>query len=129
MFNDNGSFLIAMFEFFIFVVYLMVLFWIFGDIFRSRDLGGWGKFFWILFIIVLPMIGMLVYVIARGNGMQERQLEAARAMQEQQAEYIKTVAGKSAGSPTDEIASAKKLLDSGAITQAEFDAIKAKALA
>lgn len=129
MFDNNGSFLLAMFEFFIFFAYLMCLFWIFGDLFRDRKLGGWGKFFWILFIILLPLLGMLVYLIARGGGMQQRSLEQAAEMQKMQDQYIKSVANQGGGSAADQISSAKALLDSGAITQAEFDQIKAKALA
>lgn len=130
MFNDNGSFLLAMFEFFIFLAWFMCLWWIFGDLFRSKDLGGLAKTLWILFIIVLPILGMLVYLIARGHGMNDRTLEAQKEIQRQQAEYIKSVAGDSAGSSTtDQIASARSLLDSGTITQQEFDQIKAKALA
>ena len=133
MFDNNGSFLLAMFEFFLFVAYLMCLFWIFGDIFRSRDLGGWGKFFWILFIIVVPLLGMLVYIIARGNGMQDRQIQAIKEAQAHQIEYAKTLVAAqgapSGSSSADQIASAKSLLDSGAISQEEFDKLKAKALA
>jgi hypothetical protein len=128
VFNDNGSFLLALFEFFLFFAWFMCLFWVLGDIFRSKDLGGAAKTFWIFFVIIIPWLGVLVYVIARGKGMQERQLEQAQDMQAAQAEYIKSVAGSS-GSPADQISSAKGLLDSGAITQAEFDQIKAKALA
>ncbi|MGV1007162.1 MAG: SHOCT domain-containing protein [Dermatophilaceae bacterium] len=130
MFDNNGSFLLAMFEFFIFFAYLMCLFWIFSDLFRDRHLGGWGKFFWILFIIILPLLGMLVYLIARGGGMQQRSVEQAAEIQKTQDTYIKSVvANQGAGSVADQIASAKALLDSGAISQAEFDQIKAKALA
>ena len=130
MFNDNGSFLLALFEFFIFLAWFMCLWWIFGDLFRSKDLGGFAKTLWVLFIIVLPFLGMFVYLIARGHGMNDRTLEAQKQMQERQAEYIKSVAGGSAASSTtDQSASAKSLLDSGAITQQEFDQIKAKALA
>ncbi len=129
MFNDNGSFLLAMFEVFLFFAWFMCLFWIFGDIFRSKDLGGGGKTFWALFVILIPWLGILVYLIARGKGMQERQLDQARDMQRAQTEYIKSVAGGSSTNAADQIASAKGLLDSGAITQAEFDQIKAKALA
>ena len=128
MFNDNGHFLLGLFELFLFFAWFMCLFWVFGDIFRSKDLGGGGKTLWVLFVILLPWLGILVYLIARGKGMQERQMEQAQQMQAAQASYIKTVAG-SGGSATDEIASAKALLDSGTITQAEFDALKAKALA
>jgi hypothetical protein len=129
MFNDNGSFLLALFEFFLFFAWFMCLFWVIGDIFRSNDLGGGGKTLWILFVIVIPWLGILVYVIARGKGMQERQIEQAKQMQQAQVEYIQSVAATSSGNAADQIASAKGLLDSGAITQAEFDQMKAKALA
>ncbi|WP_243073963.1 SHOCT domain-containing protein [Microbacterium sp. SS28] len=129
MFNDNGSFLLALFEFFLFLAWFMCLFWVFGDIFRSKDLGGGGKTLWVIFVILVPWLGILVYLIARGGGMQQRQLEQMQAMRSAQAEYIQSVAGSSATSATDQIASAKSLLDSGAITQAEFDSLKAKALA
>jgi hypothetical protein len=133
VFDDNGSFLLAMFEFFIFFAWFMCLWWIFGDLFRSADLGGLAKTLWALFIIVIPWLGILVYLIARGSGMTARSMEAQRRMQEAQADYIRTVAGadtspKGAGA-ADQIASAKSLLDSGSITQAEFDQLKAKALA
>jgi len=130
MFDDNGSFLLALFEFFIFFAWFMCLWWIFGDLFRSRDLGGFAKTIWVLFIIVLPILGMLVYLIARGHGMTERTIESQKEMQRQQAEYIQSVAGSSSGSSTaDQIASAKALLDAGTITAQEFDQMKAKALA
>ena len=116
MFNDNGSFLLALFEFFLFFAWFMCLFWIFGDIFRSKDLGGGSKTFWVLFVILVPWLGILVYLIVRG-------------IQRAQNEYIKSVAGGSASGAADQIASAKGLLDSGTITQAEFDQLKAKALA
>ena len=127
MFNNNGSFLLALFEFFLFFAWFMCLFWILGDIFRSKDLGGGGKTLWVIFVILIPWLGILVYLIARGKGMHERQVDQARQMQAAQADYIKSVAG-SGGSAADQIASAKSLLDAGTITQAEFDALKAKAL-
>ena len=131
MFDNNGSFLLALFEFFIFVAYLMALFWIFSDIFRSHDIGGVAKTLWVVFVVVLPLLGMLVYLIARGGGMTDRTVESQRRMQAAQDDYIRSVAssGGGGGSPADQIASAKSLLDSGAITQAEFDRLKAKALA
>jgi len=129
MFNDNGSFLLALFEFFLFFAWFMCLFWVLGDIVRSKDLGGVGKTLWVIFVIVLPWLGILVYVIARGHGMQERQLEQAKDLQAAQAAYIKSVAAPSSGGATSQIADAKGLLDSGAITEAEFNQIKAKALA
>jgi uncharacterized SAM-binding protein YcdF (DUF218 family) len=129
MFNDNGSFLLALFEFFLFFAWFMCLFWVLGDIFRSKDLGGGGKTLWVIFVIVIPWLGILVYLIVRGHGMQARQLEQAKEAQAAQADYIKSVAGPSSGDATSQIAKAKGLLDSGAITQGEFDQIKAKALA
>ena len=129
MFNDNGSFLLALFEFFLFFAWFMCLFWVLGDIFRSKDLGGGAKTVWVIFVIVIPWLGLLVYMIARGHGMQQRQLEQAQEIQAAQASYIQSVAGTSAGGTATQIADAKGLLDSGAITQAEFEQIKAKALA
>jgi hypothetical protein len=128
MFDDNGSFLLALFEFFLFFAWFMCLFWVLGDIFRSRDLGGVAKTLWVIFVIVLPWLGLLVYVIARGHGMHERQLEQARDIQSAQEAYIKSVSGQGS-SGASQIAEAKALLDSGAITQAEFEQLKAKALA
>ena len=128
MFDDNGSFLLALFEFFIFFAWFMCLFWILGDVFRSRDLGGGAKTLWVLFIILLPFLGILVYLIARGHSMTERALEQQKEVQAAQAEYIQSVAGKGTSS-ADQIASAKQLLDSGAISQQEFNTLKTKALA
>lgn len=128
MFNDNGSFLLAMLEVFIFFAWIMCMWWVFGDIFRSRDMGGFAKTIWVLFIIILPLLGMLVYLLARGRGMTARSFELQQAMQRQQAEYIQAVAG-SGTSPADQIVSAKALLDSGALTRAEFDQLKTKVLA
>jgi putative oligomerization/nucleic acid binding protein/phospholipase D-like protein len=112
---------------FFFIAYLMVLFHIIGDLFRDRELSGWWKALWIVFLIVLPAIGMLSYLIARGGGMARRSMAAASEARAATDAYIRDVA--SASSPADQIASAKALLDQGAITQAEFDALKAKALA
>jgi hypothetical protein len=130
VFDDNGSFLLAMFEFFIFFAWFMCMFWIFGDLFRSRDLGGVAKTLWTIFIIFLPFLGMLVYLIARGGGMTERAMAAQAEAQKRQEAYIRSVAtpnGK--GSVTEEIASAKALLDSGAINAGEYERLKAAALA
>ena len=133
MFDNNGSFLLAMFEIFIFFAWFMCLWWIFGDLFRSSDLGGLAKTLWALFIIVIPWLGILVYLIARGSGMTARTMESQKRTQEAQADYIRSVAGSDTGSKgagaADQIASAKSLLDSGTISQAEFDQLKAKALA
>ena len=130
MLDDNGSFLLATLEFFIFFAWFMSLFWIFGDLFRSRDLGGLAKTLWSLFLIVLPIVGMLVYLIVRGHGMTERSLDAQAEAQKRQDAYIRRVATSngSGSSATDEIASAKALLDSGAITATEYEKLKADAL-
>jgi hypothetical protein len=109
----------------------MCLFWVFGDLFRSKDLGAVGKTVWSLFLIFLPILGMLVYLIARGGGMTERALAAQAEAQRHQEAYIRSVAAPKSGTNgvTDEIASAKQLLDSGAINAAEFEQLKASALA
>lgn len=113
---------------FLLVAYLMMLFHIFADIFRDDSLGGWGKALWSIFVIIAPFLGALVYLIARGSGMAQRSLAQAQQIQAEQAEYIRSVADV-ASSPADQVAQAKQLLDSGAITQQEFEAMKAKALA
>jgi hypothetical protein len=116
-----------MLVFFAFVIWFWLLITIFTDIFRRHDIGGWTKALWIVFVIILPFIGVFTYLIVEHEGMTERSTKQAQAQQAATDEYIRSVAGS--GSATDEIDKAKKLLDSGAITQAEFDSIKAKALA
>jgi len=130
VFDDNGSFLLATLEFFIFFAWFMSLFWVFGDLFRSKDVGGWAKALWTLFLIVLPILGMLTYLIVRGRGMTGRALEAQAEAQKRQDAYIRQVAApnRSNDSPTDKIASAKALLDSGAIDATEYEQLKADAL-
>ncbi|KAA9108395.1 SHOCT domain-containing protein [Microbacterium rhizomatis] len=112
---------------FVFFAYLMVLFSIIGDLFRDHKLNGWFKAIWIIFLIFVPFLTALVYLIARGRGMSERQAAAIQAAQSAQAAYIREAAGT--GSPADDIAKAKSLLDSGAISADEFASLKAKALA
>ena len=111
---------------FAFIAYLMVLFNIIGDLFRDRSVSGGMKAVWMICLIFLPFLTAVVYLIARGQGMYERQADAMQQARASQEEYIRSVA---AASPADQIAQAKGLLDSGAISQAEFDALKAKALA
>lgn len=108
--------------------FFMVLFRVFGDLFSDKSLGGMGKFGWSVFIIFLPFLGLLVYVLARGKGMAERDQAKMSEMQAAQTAYIRQAAG-TGSSAADQIASAKALLDAGTITQAEFDALKSKALA
>ena len=110
--------------YFLFFV-LMILFTIVVDIFRSRDLGGWAKAGWIILLVILPLIGALIYLIARHDGMAERQAAHQKAQKEQFDSYVRETA---ASTPADEIARAKGLLDSGAITQEEYEALKSKAL-
>ncbi|WP_203582449.1 SHOCT domain-containing protein [Microbacterium hibisci] len=112
---------------FFFMAYLFALFAVIGDLFRDHKLNGWWKAVWIIFLIFVPFLTLLVYLIARGNGMAKRSAKEASELQHAQDAYIKSVAGASA-SPADEIAKAKTLLDAGTITQAEYDALKAKAL-
>lgn len=108
-----------------FFVYLMALFTIFTDLFRS-PISGWSKTGWFLFIFILPLLGMLIYLIVHGRNMGERQVADAQAQKQAMDSYIRDAAGST---PADQIARAKDLLDSGAISQEEFDQIKAKALA
>ena len=115
----------SMIIFFAFVIWIWLLITVFIDIFRRRDAGGFAKALWIIVVIALPYLGVLVYLIVEHNGMAERSEKQVQSMQAQQEAYIKSVAGST---PADQIAQAKTLLDSGSITQAEFDAIKAKAL-
>ncbi|HEX4745915.1 MAG TPA: SHOCT domain-containing protein [Gaiellaceae bacterium] len=115
----------TMFIFFLFVIWIWILITVFSDIFRRKDAGGGTKALWIVFVILLPYLGVLVYLIANHDGMADRNIQAMQKQQEATDAYIKSVAGGSAA----EIEKAKGLLDSGAITQAEFDQIKAKALA
>ena len=115
----------TMILFFAWLAWIWIAITCFADIFRRKDIGGWHKAAWIVFIIVVPFLGVLVYLIAQHDGMNERALEAAKSQQAAMDQYVRDTAG---GSAT-EIAKAKELLDAGTITQAEFDAIKAKAVA
>jgi type VI protein secretion system component VasK len=112
---------------FFLVCYLMVLFQIIGDLFRDKDLSGWWKALWIIFLIIFPFLAALIYLIARGRGMAERQAGAVQSAQAATDQYIQSVASR--GNPAEQIASAKTLLDNGTISQDEFDKLKQKALA
>ena len=124
---DFGDFFVLLIWSFLFVMYLMVLFHIFGDLFRDPELGGGAKALWTIGLILLPFLIMVIYLVVRGRGMAERQAGEIRQAQAATDQYIKSVGSSS--SPADQISSAKALLDSGSITQAEFDQLKAKALA
>jgi hypothetical protein len=113
--------------FFIWILWIWLLFTVFADIFRRHDISGVKKTVWIIFTILLPFLGVFVYLITQNVGMTERQLQRTRAQKEQFDDYVRQTAGGGAGAAA-EIEKAKALLDSGAITQAEFDAIKQKAL-
>jgi len=111
---------------FFFIAYLIVLFQIIADLFRDHELSGWWKAVWIIFLIFLPVLTSLVYLIARGRGMAERQAAAVAQAKHETDSYIRQVAHTS---PAEQISHAKSLLDSGAITPEEFAQLKAKALA
>lgn len=112
---------------FAFVAYLVALFTIIGDIFRDRNLNGALKAVWLIFLVFLPFLTALVYLIVRGRGMAERTAEHANSTRAASEAYIREVAGKS--TPSDEIVTAKALLDSGAISQTEYETLKSRALA
>ena len=122
-----GDVMYSMLVFFLWILWFWLLFMVFGDLFSRHDVGGWAKAAWTIFVIILPFLGVFIYLIAEGRSMGERAAARAQSQQSQMDDYVRSVA--SSGSSTDEIARGKQLLDSGAITQAEFDQIKAKALA
>jgi hypothetical protein len=113
--------------FFAWVIWFWLLITVFADLFRRHDIGGGMKTLWIIFVILLPFLGVFIYLISQGKSMAERNVKGMQAQQAQMDAHIKSVA--SSGGAADEIDKAKKLLESGAISQAEYDAIKAKALA
>ena len=122
-----ASFLWDMLLVFAFVIWFWLLITVFADIFRRHDIGGLGKTGWVIFVIILPYLGVLIYLIAEHQGMADRNIKQVQAQQAQFDDYVQSVAAK--GDPAAQIANAKQLLDNGTITQAEFDSIKAKALA
>ena len=119
----------TMIIFFCWVVWIWMMIVILTDIFRRHDIGGWHKALWIVFLIILPFLGVLIYLIAESKGMAERRMKEAQDAQAQFDSYVQQVASDKGGGSAAEIEKAKALLDSGTITQAEFDALKAKALA
>ncbi len=116
----------TMFVFFGFFLWIALIFRAFSDLFARHDVSGWGKTGWTLLIILLPLLGVCIYLISQGRGMAERQAEAAARAKGEFDQYVRSVAGEGTAA---EIAKAKELLDSGAIDAAEFDRLKAKALA
>ena len=126
---DLGEFLWSLLIIYFIFFYFMILFRILGDLFSDRDASGWVKTLWIVALLFVPFISIFVYLITRGKAMTERSIAHAQAQDAAQQDYIRQVAGGGKTSSTEEIAKAHELLTAGAITQTEFDAIKAKALA
>jgi Phospholipase_D-nuclease N-terminal/Short C-terminal domain len=118
----------TMIIFFCWVIWIWMMIAILTDVFRRRDIGGWGKAAWTVFLILLPFLGVLIYLIAQHQGMAERNLKQAQAQRAEFDDYVRTVSQEGGGAAA-EIEKAKALLDSGAITQDEFAALKAKAIA
>ena len=122
-----GDVMWTMFVFFAWILFFWLLFGVFGDLFGRHDISGWAKAGWTVFVIILPFLGIFIYLISQGKGMGERAQQRAQSQKAQVDDYVRSVA--SSGSPTEEIAKGKELFDSGAITQAEYDQLKARALA
>ena len=122
-----GDFLWSLLIIFFMVIYFMILFQVIFDLFGRHDTSGWAKAAWVIFIILAPFLGLLVYLIVNGHGMAERRMKGAVEQQQQFDSYVKSVASQ--GDPAEQIAKAKQLLDAGTISQAEFDQLKSKALA
>jgi hypothetical protein len=118
----------SMLWFFLFFLWIWLLITVFADIFRSHDMGGWAKAGWVIFVVILPFLGVLVYLIARGGKMQDRQMRSAARQQEEFRQYVQDVATAPGGS-ADQLAKLADLRDQGVITDAEFQAEKAKVLA
>jgi hypothetical protein len=114
--------------FFLWVIWIWMLIVVFGDIFRSPDLSGWSKALWTIFVIVLPYLGVFVYLIARGGKMQEHAAQAASAQQAAMREYVQNAAGSSGGGAADELSKLAQLHDQGVLSDAEFQQAKARAL-
>ena len=121
-----GELLWATFAWFLIIMWFIILWQILTDLFEDHEESGWGKAIWVIFLILIPFLSALIYLIVRGEGMTKRKLARSAAKQREFNDYVQNVAAGS--SPAAEIANAKQLLDSGAISQAEFDALKAKAL-
>jgi type VI protein secretion system component VasK len=119
----------TMFEFFLWVIWIWILIWVFIDIFRSSDLSGWAKALWFLFVLLIPLIGVLVYLIARGGSMQERAAKQAQKQDEEARAYIQQAAASSPATTADQLAKLADLRDRGVISAEEFEREKAKVLA
>jgi type VI protein secretion system component VasK len=119
----------SMLIFFALVIWIWMMVVILSDVFRRRDIGGWAKAAWIVFMIVLPFVGVLTYLIAQHDGIAQRNLERSQAAEQQFDEQVRSAVGHDGGAPASEIEKAHQLLEQGAITRPEFEAIKEKALA
>ena len=119
----------TMFEFFLWVIWIWILIWVFIDIFRSRDLSGWAKALWFLFVLFIPLIGVLVYLIARGSSMQERAQQDARTQDQEFRQYVQQAAATAPANTADQLAKLADLRDRGVISAEEFEREKAKVLA
>lgn len=124
----TGQVLWSMVWFFLFFIWIWLLIAVFSDIFRSRDLSGWGKGLWTIFVIVLPYLGVFVYLIARGHKMHEHADEAAREQDASMRRYVQSVASSDGGGAAEEIGRLADLREKGVISEAEFQQGKAKAL-
>jgi hypothetical protein len=121
-----GEALLTVLSVFVFMAWILVLFTILSDLFRDHEMSGWGKAVWVLFLIFLPFLAALIYLIARGGGMRERAIAEQKHQQEQLSEYVKATAGSSSA---DELTKLAKLRDDGVISAEEFESQKAKLLA
>jgi putative oligomerization/nucleic acid binding protein len=115
--------------FFAWVIFIWIAITVLIDVFRRNDISGWAKAAWTVFVVILPWLGVLIYLISNHDGMAERRIKDVADSQAQFDDYVRKTAGTGAGGTASEIEKAKRLLDNGTITQAEFDAIKARALA
>ncbi len=119
----------SMFVFFAWILWIWLLIYVYMDIFRRKDIGGWGKFAWVAFTFLVPFIGVFTYLIVEGHAMGDRQMADQKRAQSQADDYIRSVASTNGTSSADQIDKANQLLSSGAITQDEYQTLKAKALA
>ncbi len=124
----TGQVFWSMLWFFLWIIWIWMLIVIFGDIFRSRDLGGWGKALWTIFVLVIPFLGVLVYLIARGHKMQQNSIDAAKERDAQFRHYVQDATSSSSSGTADELARLAELRDKGVLSPAEFEQAKAKAL-
>jgi hypothetical protein len=124
----TGQVFWSMLWWFLFIIWIWLLIVVFGDIFRSPDLSGWAKALWTIFVIVVPYLGVFVYLIARGGKLQEHNMQAAERQDAAMRLYVQTVAASTGGSAADEIGRLAQLRDQGVLSEAEFQQAKAKAL-